>query len=199
MAKSKVTVWLVGVAIYFGCFAMATADESVEVRQVAEAKLLFRAVLTDEPPPERCELGSTWERYPIPESVAREHLGLTVHAELSAPIFGPLPKDILDIAADGEFVCSADRAKSIEGERLREYESSVDTRLLLIRRTWYTFPVFSDDYSSAALVISHSGHGWAKMPDGVKSLREEGIGYVAIYRKIEGAWRRVTTVELFAS
>jgi hypothetical protein len=178
---------------------MATADESVEVRQAAEAKLLLRAVLTDEPPPERCELDSTWERYPIPESVAREHFGLTLHAELSAPIFGPLPKDILDIAANGEFVCSADRAKSIESERLKEYESSVNTRPLLIRRTRYTFPVFSDDYSSAALVVSHSGHGWAKMPDGVKSLRGEAIGYVAIYRKIEGAWRRITTVALFAS
>jgi hypothetical protein len=198
MAKSRVTVWLVAVAIYFGCFATATADESVEVRLVAEAKLLFSSVLADEPPPERCELDSTWGHYPIPESVAREHLGLTVHAELSAPVLGPLPKDILDIAADGEFVCGDDRAKSIEGERLREYRSSGDTQLLVIRRTWYTFPVFSDDYGLAALVVSHTGHAWARMPDGVKSLTEQGGGYVAIYRKIEGTWRRVTTVHLFA-
>jgi hypothetical protein len=196
MVKAKVTVWLVGVAIYFGCFAMAAADESVE--SIAEAKLLFRKVLADEPSPERCELDSTWGRYPIPESVAREHFGLTVHAELSAPIFGPLPKDILDIAADGEFVCSEDRAKSIESERLREYRSSGDTRLLLIRRTSYTFPVFGDDYGSAALVVSHNAHGWTRMPDGVKNLPAVGVGYVAIYRKIDGSWRRVTTFYLFA-
>ena len=197
MAKSRFSVWLAGVAICFGCFAVATADESVEVRRVAEATLLFRAVLADEPSPERCELDSTWRHYPIPESVAREHLGSTVHADLSAPIFGPLPKDIVD-APDGESVCSDDRAKSIEGERLREYESSGDAQLLIIKRTWYTFPVFSDDYGSAALAVSHTGHGWARMPDGIKGLTEQGGGYVAIYRKIEGSWRRVRTLARFA-
>ena len=37
------------------------------------------------------------------------------------------------------------------------------------------------------------------MPGGIKSLRTEGIGYVAIYKKIEGTWRRVATIELFGS
>jgi hypothetical protein len=60
------------------------------------------------------------------------------------------------------------------------------------------FPVFSDDYESAALVVSHTGHGWARMPDGIKGLTEQGGGYVAIYRKIEGSWRRITTLALFA-
>lgn len=36
MAKLKGTVWLVGVAIYFGRVGMAKADEDVDVRLVAE-------------------------------------------------------------------------------------------------------------------------------------------------------------------
>jgi hypothetical protein len=36
------------------------------------------------------------------------------------------------------------------------------------------------------------------MPDGIKGLTEQGGGYVAIYRKIEGSWRRITTLALFA-
>jgi hypothetical protein len=198
MAKSTGTVWLVGLAIYFSGFGMAKADEGVDVRLVAEAKLLFRAVLADEHPPQRCELEPTWQGYSIPESVAREHFGLMLHAELSAPSSGASLTDILDLAADGEFVCSADKAKSMEGERLRQYGSSAD-KYLGIRRTGYTFPVFSDDYKSAAIVVSHIGQGWARLPDGVKPLRTEQIGYVAIYKKIESTWRRVTIIELFAS
>ena len=76
MAKSKGTVCLVGLAIYLGCFGMAKADDGVGVGLVAEAKLLFRAVLADETPPQRCELEPMWRSYSIPESVAREHFGL---------------------------------------------------------------------------------------------------------------------------
>jgi hypothetical protein len=201
MAKLKGTVWLVCLAIYFGCFGMAKADEDVGVRLVAETKLLFRTVLADEPPPERCELEPMCQTYSIPESVAREHFGLTLHAELytTAPFSAGSLRDILNIGDDREPVCSADRAKAIEGERLRQYASSADTRIPIIRRTEYTFPVFSDDYESAALVVYHSGQGWIRTHDGVKSLRMEAIGYVAVYKKIEGTWRRVATIELFVT
>jgi hypothetical protein len=72
-------------------------------------------VLADETPPERSELEPTWQTYSIPESVAREHFGLTLHAELctTAP-FGESLRDILELAGDEDFVCRAERA---EGER----------------------------------------------------------------------------------
>lgn len=185
----------------FACLGMANADNDVDVRLVAETKLLFRMVLADEPPPERCELEPTWQTYSIPESIAREHFGLTLHAELytTAPFFAGSLRDILDNADGRELVCSADRTKLIEGERLKQYESSRDTRPLIIRRTGYTFPVFSDDYKSAALVVSHIGQGWMRRRTAVERLRTEAIGYVAVYKKIERVWRRVTTIELFAS
>jgi hypothetical protein len=181
MAKLNGTVWLVGLAIYFSCFGMVKADEDADVRLVAETKLLFRTVLADETPPERCELEPTWQTYSIPESIAHKHFGLTLHAELSmtAPFSAQSLTDILDLADDGEFVCSADRAKSMEGARLR------------LRRTGYTFPVFSEDYKSAALVVSHSLY--------VKGFPAVVIGYVAIYKKTKSVWRRVTTIELFVS
>jgi hypothetical protein len=84
-------------------------------------------------------------------------LGLRLHAERSttAPFSVQSLTDILDLADDGEFVCSADRAKSIEDEQLG------------IRRTWYTFPVFTDDYKSVALVVSHSLQVKSPPPCGV--------------------------------
>jgi hypothetical protein len=194
MAKSKATVWLVGLAIYFGCLGMAKSDEDVDVRLVAETKILFRTVLADETPPERCELEPTWQTYSIPKSVAREHFGLTLYT--TAP-FGQSPRDILELAGGEDFVCSAERA---EGERLRQYESS-GKKSLIYRRTGYTFPVFSDDYKSAAPVVYQSSQGWTRMPGGVKALplRVEAIGYVAVYKKIEGSWWRVATIELFVT
>jgi hypothetical protein len=97
---------------------MAKSDEDVEVRSVAETKLLFRTVLADETPPERCELEPTWQTCSIPESVAREDFGLTLQAELctTAP-FGESLRDILELAGDEDFVRRAERA---EGERPRQ-------------------------------------------------------------------------------
>jgi hypothetical protein len=63
--KSKGIVWLVGLAIYFGCLGMAKADEDVDVKLVAETKLLYRTVLADETPPERCELELKLYQYSI--------------------------------------------------------------------------------------------------------------------------------------
>lgn len=90
---------LVGLAVYFGCFGMAKSDEDVDVRLVAETKLLFRTVLADETPPERCELEPTWRTYSIPESVAREHFGLTLELCTTAP-FGESLRDILELPGD---------------------------------------------------------------------------------------------------
>jgi hypothetical protein len=59
---------------------MAKADEDVGVKLGKQSSV--RTVLADETPRERCELEPTWQTYSIPESVAREHFGLTLHAEL---------------------------------------------------------------------------------------------------------------------
>lgn len=199
MAKSKGIIWFVALAVCFGCFGIAKAGDKVDAKLVAEAKQLFQVVLADEPPARDCELEPTWQRYSIPESLAREHFGLRVHAELSAPMVGPRLTDILDLAADSELVCSDDRARSIESALLTQYATSGDDRIFTFRRTGYTFPVFSDDYLSAALIIFHSSQDRARMPDGVKILPHQATGYVASYKKIEGTWRRTTTVTLFVT
>ena len=63
--SNKMTV-LVSLAVYLGCFVTAMADDSVDVRLVAEAKQFFSAVLKDEPPTQGCELEATWQTYSIP-------------------------------------------------------------------------------------------------------------------------------------
>ena len=92
--------------------------------------------------------------------------------------------------------CSADETRKLDGERLTQFEAGTEKRLD-IRRTQYTFPVFSDDYRTAVLVVSGSRLTWLRMPDGIRSLAGEAAGYAVVYEKSENAWRRVTQICLF--
>jgi len=150
------------------CFGIAKASDSADVRLVAEAKELFRAVLADEDSAKDWELRSTWQADQIPGWVARKYFGLRMHADPSgssslsgssylAPALSV--KDVLDFAGDREIVCSDDKAESIASERFSS-EGDFDPK-----RAGYTFPVFSDDYRSAALICfsrcCNAASGWA--------------------------------------
>jgi hypothetical protein len=41
--------------------------------------------------------------------------------------------------------------------------------------------------------------GWTRMPGGVKALPLRVERYVAVYKKIEGSWWCVATIELFVT
>jgi hypothetical protein len=195
MADWRRAVWLAGFVVCCGLPGMVKAEDESDVRINAEAKLLFKAVLADKPPSQPCQLDSTWDNYPIPESVAREYLGLRLHAELSSPQSATTPYEILD-SADSEFFCSADETRKLDGERLTQFEAGTE-KSFDIRRTKYTFPVFSDDYRTAVLVASGSRSTWLRTPEGIRRLAGEAAGYAAVYQKSGDAWRRVTTIELF--
>jgi hypothetical protein len=122
---------------------------------------------------------------------------LRLHAELSPPHSETTPYEILD-SADSEFFCNADEAKKLESERFTRFEAGTE-RTFEIRRTHYTFPVFSDDYRSAVLVVSGSQSRWLRTPGGIQSLAGDAAGYAAVYEKNGNAWRRVTTIQLFIS
>ena len=197
MADWRRAAWFIGFAVYFGLLGVAKAEDKAGVRLNAEAKLLFKAVLADGLPAQPCQLDSTWDNYPIPESVARKYLGLRLHAELSSPQSETVPYEILD-SVDSEFFCSADETKKFEIERLKRFEAGTE-KSFEVTRTQYTFPVFSDDYRSAVLVVSGSRSRWLRTPEGIQSFAADAAGYAAVYKKSGNAWRFVTTVELFIS
>jgi hypothetical protein len=173
------------------------AEDERDARINAEAKLLFKAVLAAEPPSQPCQLPSSWDNYPIPESVGREYLGLGLHAELSPPHTATTPYEILE-SADSTFFCGADETKKFDGAQLTQFEAGTEQRLE-IRRTQYTFPVVTDDYRRAVLVVSGSRSTWLRTPQGIRSLAGEAAGYAAVYGKSENGWRLVTTIRLFVT
>jgi len=172
------------------------ADDGVDARLEAEARLLFKAVLADERAAEPCELAPEWDTYSIPEAVGRDYLGLTLHAELSSPFNATKPQDILDLAGISGALCSLEAARKLASERRTQFEAGA-SRTLLIQTTRYTFPVFSDDYRTAVLVVSHIAEGWARTPDGLRRLPVEAVGYAAVYARSDHGWSRVTTIQLF--
>ena len=195
MADWRCAVWLAGFVVCCGLPGMVKADDQSDARLKAEAQLLFKAVLAEDPPSQPCQLDSTWDNYPIPESVAREHLGLSLHAELSSPYSATNPYELLE-SADSAFFCSAEEARKLDGERLKQFEAGTE-KSFDIRRRKYTFPVFSDDYRTAVLVASGSRSTWLRTPEGIQRLPLEAAGYAAVYEKSGDAWRLVTTIELF--
>jgi hypothetical protein len=195
MADWRRAAWLAGLAVYFGLLGAAKAEDKAGIRLNAEAKLLFKAVLADAPPTQPCQLDSTWDNYPIPESVARKHLGLRLHAELSSPNSGTVPPEIL-VSADSEFFCSADQTGKFEGEQLKQFEAGTE-KSFEIKRRQYSFPVFSDDYRSAVLVVSGSQLTWIRTPEGIRRLAVEAAGAAEVYKKSGNAWRLVTKIQLF--
>jgi hypothetical protein len=196
MTKLKGVIWLACLAAYLGSFgSMQGAEEGSATRLQAEAELLFKAVLADEPTPQPCELEAKWDTYPIPEDVAREYLDFTAHAELASPQVAAQPAAILDLPSTSA-ICGAGVAEVSARQRQQDFEASSE-QTLLIRSTPYTFPVFSEDYRTAILVISHSVQGWARMTGGVKRLPVQAVGYAAVYARSENGWSRITTIELF--
>lgn len=199
MSHIKHAAWLAALTICSGHFGIVRADEAVEARLQAETKLLFQAVLAEQPLTQRCELEAAWRKGPIPEQAAREIFGLKVHAGLSAPVSTVHLQDVVVLGVDEEeFICDPDRAKVVEDEQIKRFEQGTE-EFLHISRASVSFPVFSDNYELAALIISHTGQGLARTADGVHPLAADAEGHVAVFRKMNGAWRQVKTIVLYVS
>jgi hypothetical protein len=197
MADWRRAVWFAGLALCFSLQGTVKAENQRDAQLKAEAKLLFTAVLADEQPSQPCQLVSSWDNYPIPEAVARKYLGLRLHAELASPQTDTTPYEILE-SAESKFFCGADEASNFVSEQLKQFEAGTET-ILYISSTKHTFPIFSDDYQRAVLVVSGSRSTWRRTPEGIRSLAGEAAGSVWVYQKRGKAWRRVTTVQLFVT
>ncbi|WP_148210590.1 hypothetical protein [Beijerinckia indica] len=172
--------------------------EEEQARLKKEAEDLFRSVLADEPKAERCEIEAEWGEYSIPESVARQYLGLKIHADLSPPYsetkpyLGMAPKDIIHPSNDA--LCSKESTKEREKASGINEDKAID-----IHHISYTFPVFDDNYNIAIIVITSIYWSYRSIPGaGIIKMPPEGEGSAAIYAKsLDGVWRRITTINLF--
>jgi len=197
MAYWRRVAWLAGFALCFSLTVAVKAENERDARLKAEAKLLFKAVLADDPPAQPCQLDSSWDNYPIPEAVARKYLGLRLHAELASPQTDTNPYEILE-SVESKFFCSANETSKFVSEQLKKFEAGAETSFYINSRK-YTFPVFSDDYRTAVLVASGSRSTWLRTPEGIRSLAGEAAGGVEVYQRRGNVWRRVTTIQLFVT
>ncbi|CAL78441.1 hypothetical protein BRADO4711 [Bradyrhizobium sp. ORS 278] len=155
------------------------------------------SVLAEDPPAERCELSADWDDYPIPEDIARKHLGIRLHASLSAPYSGTNAFQVLKPRTE-EMLCHAAEAKDMESQRLAAFEAGTD-KAAFIRQRKYSFPVFSENYRTAIFVVTHMRLGWYRSARGVARLPLEADWSAVVYRKVGGQWRNVDRIGLAAT
>ena len=188
----------------------ATAEEQ-PAKLKREARELFRNVVerkTTEPG--HCFLADSWLDYPVPEDVARQHLELTIHAELPAPSHGTRPPEVIDPdgampqAFCGESEARRQRDTLVESFRrgiLKIDKGPFDLHpRLAVPRSQYSFPVFDASYRRAIIVFSYTTYDWAKISgDEVLALGATAGGEAEIYQKRDGLWRRVAREPLFSA
>jgi hypothetical protein len=177
----------------------ATAEETLE-RLKREATKLFQSVVKHEAVKrDRCSLDSEWldHVYSVPYEVAKQHFGLTIHADLVATDHATKPAEVIDPAGTmTEAFCNDEDATKRTNALREEFKRGSLTEnghlgsRLWITRIGYSFPVFDRDYKRAIIVVSASGRGAYKTPDGgVRGYPAEGQLSVEVYIKRKGVWR----------
>jgi hypothetical protein len=108
------TLWL-GLLATFGPHDAVAAERPD--RLTREAVALFRSVVKQHKPREfgSCTLTDRWNDYPVPEEVARRHLGMKLHAELVSPS-RTTPAEVIDPegAIRQAFCSNSEAAKQTE-------------------------------------------------------------------------------------
>jgi hypothetical protein len=181
------------------------------VQAKQEAIALFRNVVERKTAePGRCYLADSWLNYPIPEKVARQHLGLTIHADLVPIDHQTQPPEMMD--PDGTMrwaFCDEAEAKrqrdalleSFKRGTLKIEKGPFDLQpRLAVPRSEYSFPVFDASYGRAVIVSTLTSYDWAKVSDDVvRSLGLTAGGFAEVYDKRDGVWRRVASEFLFSA
>jgi len=177
-------------------------------RLTREAIALFRSVLKHKPGElGSCTLANRWNRYPVPEEVARRHLGMKLHAELVSPNT-TTPAEVIDPegAIRQAFCGSSEAARQMDaqvedfrngGVNVEKRPFDLNPRLTVVIRD-YSFPVFDRGYRRAAIVMAYTSRQWVKVSDGeVRSLGISGAGEAVVYAKHGRLWQRAAREHLF--
>jgi hypothetical protein len=178
--------------------------EKAHDRLRQESIALFQVILREreadlQRKPAPCEFRTEWNDYPVPASVARDHLGLRIPADLvpSESVGGPM--EIMDPSATvpEAFCAKADDelrlsfiVESLKRGELKDVKDpNLRSRWFEIFRLEYTFPVFDRHYRRAIVIHTGMKRFWYRKPDGVFRGGLDFLTGASIYEKRKGEWR----------
>jgi hypothetical protein len=161
-------------------------------RLLQEAIALFPAVLNGKIKTlDRCQIFSAWlSSSEIDEWDAKKYLGVKAHANLSAPYHGTDPANVLDPQGlYAKLFCDSVETAADDKQRFLEFEkafASDKSARLTTAQLSFSFPVFNEGYSRAAIVIQDEGRHWR---DPSKVGDWGGEEWIEIYEKRNGIWK----------
>ncbi len=155
------------------------------------------AALEHRPTP--CEFRTEWDDYPVPDTIARDYLGLRIPADLVPSMIVGSPTEIMDPSrkfpeafcakADDELRLSFIVESLKRGELKDEGNPDLKSRWYEILRIEYTFPVFDRTYRRAIVMTTSTSRFWYRKPDGVFRGGLDMLVGASIYEKRKGRWR----------
>jgi hypothetical protein len=172
----------------YPCAAQTRADRD---RLALEARGLFLALERNPTDVGRCTFEREWDGRPVLADTAQRHLKLVVRADL---VVSDPPASLLQIIDPDntrpESFCRAGERESVRRDALAAFQAKRGTVLRFVT-IGYSFPVFSADYTRAALVVQRHADSHFPMADGTVKLSTETQGGAEIYEKRGGQWQRI--------
>ncbi|MBW0004170.1 MAG: hypothetical protein JO216_11850 [Hyphomicrobiales bacterium] len=167
-----------------------------KARLLRETRALFQVMRDGQPQPQACEFNKVWESEPVRSDLAQAIPDLKVHSRFMPRTYDIVPQSILDPNNETpEAFCDWEESKSNWEKRIASFEKS-EEKTLAIRRSLYSFPIFTHQFTKAAIYVGHStdtrynGRGRIK---GEPLFLFEGI---EVFEKSKGTWRHLKTITL---
>ena len=156
---------------------------------------LFRAI---ESPKDftPCAFDMSWMAYAVPENLARRYLGLTLHADVSAPFEAVPVTEVFDERkAHKASFCDQARREQLLRQTKSTFEESNEKKSSISFLS-VTYPVFSNHLKYAAIVRKIDTESFIK--NGVKIYGPSPFItiYAVVYHNFRGVWREVKSERL---
>jgi hypothetical protein len=176
---------VIGVSLLGGQRAPAQHEN----RLVVEARALFKAV--DRGASSRCRFDSFWDSRPVLAETAKGYLRLALQADLVVSEPPATPMQIIDPEGrERDAFCTSEDRNAVWKAAIAALQPG-DDNVLRLTSVSYGFPVFSADFTRAALVVQYFSETWRKSADGTPRRSIEASGGAQIYARRGSAWRRI--------
>ncbi len=176
-------------------------DTHLFERRKAEATALFRSILRSEPADQpACSINGTWESYPIPWRIGRDHLGSNIVADLVPPHQMASPAEVIDPNGEKGVFCDRKATEAYRSDlaeqRIKECRDNAKVFVRYYQKS-VGFPIFDAEYTKAIIFAGGEEAFWRCRQGRLKASGIQGGGEAIIYTKQDGVWRLVTRESLF--
>ena len=180
------------------CFFALTAQADESDTPASQAASLLRVIIAGEPAPQRCRYESDWASNPLPEGIAREYLGSTLHADLSAPMSNADFQATVDPEKRFAFAfCDAAGRDAYESARFDAFEKDKAAKTARVDITALSFPIFDARYRRAVVVIDRYGLDRDRLDFSMGKWKRGDVvrhpGFSAVqaylYLRTKGGWK----------